>query len=280
MFQVPRLPVPAYPLGLLIAFAAGLLLIRREARRRGLDPVAMTDLSIFVILLSLIGARALHVLADGDAQRYLDQCVAQSPPDCLAVFRFWEGGLVFYGGLLLALGFAVAFVRRRRLPLWRVADLFGLALPLGLSFGRLGCHFHGCCFGRATRAAWGVSFPPGSDASTAQASAGLLSDAALPSLAVHPTQLLSVGLNLGIFLTLFFGLRPRQRFDGQLMCGFLLLYGPTRFAVECLRADARGGMGPLSTSQLISVLLVAGAAVAWARLSGQTMKESTSSKTG
>ncbi|MFH2008882.1 MAG: prolipoprotein diacylglyceryl transferase [bacterium] len=280
MFQVPRLPVPAYPLGLLLAFTAGLILVRREARRRGLDPVQMTDLGIYVVLLSLVGARALHVLADGDARRYLDQCVAQSPADCLAVFRFWEGGLVFYGGLLLALGFAVAYVRRRGLALWRVADLFGLALPLGLTFGRLGCHFHGCCFGAPTRAAWGVSFPPGSDASTAQAAAGLLSDAARHSLAVHPTQLLSVGLNLGIFLALYFGLRPRQRFEGQLMCGFLLLYGPARFAVEALRADARGGVGPLSTSQLISLLLVAGAAVAWTRLSALTMKESTSSKTG
>ncbi len=269
MFQVPRLPL-AYPVGLLFAFTFGLLLVRREARQRGLNAERLTDLGVHVILLSIVGSRLLSVVADGDAGRYVQRCTTATPADCLAVFRFWEGGLVFYGGLLLALGYGYAFVRRHRLPAWRVMDLFGLALPLGLTFGRLGCHFHGCCFGAPTQLAWGVSFPGGSDASWAQSAAGLLPAANQASLPVHPTQLLSAGLNLAIFAVLYGGVRRRQRFDGELMCGFLFLYSLARFAVELLRADARGSVGPLSTSQLISILLAAGAAVTWVLLHRKT----------
>ncbi len=266
MFQVPRLPFPAYAVGLGLAFTFGMALVRREARRNGLDAVRITDLGVHMILLSIVGARLLHVIADGDAARYLHRCTTQRPADCLAVFRFWEGGLVFYGGLILALGYGYAFVRRHRLPPWRVLDLFALALPLGLTFGRLGCHFHGCCFGAPTDLAWGVSFPAGSDASWAQAAAGLLPATDHTSLPVHPTQLLSATLNLAIFAVLYFVVRHRQRFDGELLCAFGLLYGIARFGVELLRADARGSLGPLSTSQLISVLLVVAVAPTWLML--------------
>jgi phosphatidylglycerol:prolipoprotein diacylglycerol transferase len=266
MLEVPRLPFPAYAVGLVLAFAAGLALVRREARRQGLDVARITDLGVHVVLLSVVGARLAHVAADGDAGRYLRQCAVATPADCLAVFRFWEGGLVFYGGLALALGYGLAFARRSHLPVWRVADLFALALPLGLTFGRLGCHFHGCCYGAPTDLPWGVSFPPGSDASFAQAAAGLLPDADHASRAVHPTQLLSAGLCLAIFAALYLGVRPRQRFAGELASGFALLYGAARFGVELLRADPRGSLGPLSTSQWGSVALMTGAVVAWRAL--------------
>lgn len=279
MFQVPRLPFPAYLVGLLLAFTFGLALVRREARHRGLDAVRITDLGIHVVLLSMVGARLLHVVADGDAGRYLQRCTTKTPADCLAVFRFWEGGLVFYGGLLLALGYGYAFVRRHRLDPWRVMDLFALALPLGLTFGRLGCHFHGCCFGKPTDLAWGVRFFAGSDASWAQAAAGLIPTADRASLPVHPTQLLSAALNLAIFVLLYGVVRRHQRFDGELICAFGLMYGVARFGVELLRADARGAVGPLSTSQLISVLLVTAAVAAWSVLR-RTHGESPLPKTG
>jgi len=279
MSQVPRLPFPAYAVGLLLAFACGLALVRREAKHRGLDVARLTDLGVHVVLLSLVGARLLHVVADGDAGRYLQRCTSHTPADCLAVFRFWEGGLVFYGGLFLALAYGYAFLRRHRLPAWRVLDLFALALPLGLTFGRLGCHFHGCCFGKPSDLAWGVRFPAGSDASWAQSAAGLLPTAARASLPVHPTQLLSAMLNLALFAALYGVIRRRQRADGELICAFGVLYGAARFAVETLRADARGSVGWLSTSQLLSVLLLAAAAVTWVVLR-RNARESRPPKTG
>ena len=66
MFEVPRLPFPAYAVGLLLAFTFGLLLVRREARKSGLDAALLTDLSIHVVMLSIVGSRVLHVVADGD----------------------------------------------------------------------------------------------------------------------------------------------------------------------------------------------------------------------
>ena len=60
-------------------------------------------------------------------------------------------------------------------------------------------------------------------------------------------------------------LHPRKRYDGQVFVAFLGLYAIGRFLLEFLRADDRGGLFGLSTSQLIGVALVVVAAYIHAR---------------
>ena len=86
--------------------------------------------------------------------------------------------------------------------------------------------------------------------------------AAVYLLPVHPTQIYSALFNLGIFFWLLLAVGPKKRFDGQLMASFLLWYAVGRFTVEIFRADPRGGLGSLSTSQVISVLFAV-AALVW-----------------
>jgi phosphatidylglycerol:prolipoprotein diacylglycerol transferase len=136
-------------------------------------------------------------------------------------------------------------------------DRAAMAVPLGLAVGRLGCFFAGCCFGAPTVSGLGVVFPPGSDAAVAQAKVGLIASRALWSRPVHPTQLYESAGALALAALIAFVVRPRQRRDGDSFLVFCIGYAMLRFALEFLRADERGGVLGLSTSQHLSIVLVA-----------------------
>lgn len=294
---------PAYFTLLTLGFALALWMTWRESRHLGLDPDRIIDLNLWMVVWGLVGARALSVLADGHLQEYIDLCrdptkvravdalvarctadaqcgydylcdlathTCHPPRDCFAVFEAWRGGLAYYGGFLFAVAFAVWFLRRHRMPFLRVADLAAPAIALGLFFGRLGCFFNGCCFGKETASALGLVFPRGGLAWRAQLDAGHIT-AAQAAHAVHPTQLYEAAACLGISALLYYVVRPHKRRDGDVLAGLLLLYGVARFALEYLRDDDRGVFfgGWLSTSQLISVPLVLGALalLGWTRRS-------------
>jgi phosphatidylglycerol:prolipoprotein diacylglycerol transferase len=235
--------VPAYFALFVIGFLAATWYGRREGERRGLDGPSVVDLALVALVLGLVGARAMAVLTDGKLMDFVHLCTDPSrvrgrpPRDCLAALKFWQGGLTFYGGLLLAIPGVLWFARRRRMPLATVADVGAPAVMLGLAIGKLGCFLEGCCYGAPTDGPLGVRFPGHTGA-------------------VHPTQLYESAGALALF-ALLHGLRRRVRGDGELFGWMCALYGAWRAAIELLRGDARGGLGPLSTGQLVSLPLVA-----------------------
>ncbi|MFN2167007.1 MAG: prolipoprotein diacylglyceryl transferase [Anaerolineae bacterium] len=288
--------VPAYFTMLMTGFVLATYLGARWAKRTGLDHDVVIDLGLIAVLAGVAGARILHVVADGYFWDYVHMCtdpsrvvwttVASSSEcaqlkgawdavenvcrpaerDCLAWARFWSGGLTYYGGLVCAAVVGVWFLKRERFPLGKGMDMAGMVIPVGLFFGRLGCFFGGCCFGQATDRPIGVSFPANSPASVEQFEQGLIASKNQPSLPVHPTQLYESGGCLLIALALALWVHPRKRFDGQVFCLFLVSYAALRFVLEFFRADDRGGMLGLSTSQLIGIAAVAAAAWLWAVL--------------
>jgi len=184
--------------------------------------------------------------------------VCYPPRDCLVAFKVWRGGLAYYGGFIFAVAFGLYYIRRHRLPMLRVTDFAAYGIPLGLVFGRLGCVLNGCCFGQPTQSFLGVQFPGRGAAWRAQVEAGVIAKTATAALPVHPTQLYESLACLAIFVYLYFWVRPRKRFDGQVSAMFLILYAIARSLVEILRADERGViLGFLSTSQIISIPLFA-----------------------
>jgi phosphatidylglycerol:prolipoprotein diacylglycerol transferase len=117
----------------------------------------------------------------------------------------------------------------------------------------MGCFFAGCCFGRPTTVPWAVTF---------------LSDFAaqnvgtLTGVPLHPTQLYEAGAELMILGTLLaLERRTGRSFPGRTFWTYILLYGISRFIIEFYRGDPRGMVGPLSTSQFVSLLIVPLAAV-------------------
>lgn len=286
-------PIPAYFTLLLIGFALATWLAAHLAKKDGLDADTFIDLGLFCVIFGVLGARLLHVFADGYFWDYVHLCTdpakvvweiteAQcrqaegiweaarnlcqpSERDCFAWAAFWRGGLTYYGGLIAASGFGIWFLRREGVPIYRGMDIAAIAVSLGLVFGRLGCFLGGCCFGVHTDRQIGVSFPPFSPASESQWRAGLLEAPHLPSLAVHPTQLYEAAGCLAITLSLLFWLRPRKRFEGQVMLTFIGLYAVLRFVLEFWRADERGELLGLSTSQLLAVPALLLVAALWPR---------------
>ena len=285
--------LPAYFVMLMAAFAACTWFGVRWAKQEKLDHEVVIDLSLASIITGVAGSRLAHVLFDGFFMDYVHlctdyhlvdwhitqaQCASEwvqgswdaagnvchpTQQDCWAWIRFWQGGLTWYGGVILATLYAMYFLKKEKFPRLKALDMGGLVLPLGLFFGRLGCWFGGCCFGQRTDAWYGVTFPAWSPASEAQWRLNELPDASYGSHPVIPTQLLEAGGCLAIAAFVIYYLHPRKRFDGQIFCISTAMYAVLRFALEFIRADDRGGGGGLTTSQWIGVVLLVACGVMW-----------------
>ncbi|MSP60071.1 MAG: prolipoprotein diacylglyceryl transferase [Myxococcales bacterium] len=292
-----RVEIPAYFTLLAVGFGLAMWITYRESKRIQLDPERILDADLWMIVWGIIGARVLHVIADGHFMEYVNLCVnpklvpAYDPPvkfcnlvagqltdpcgpdflcdtvrhvcyppeDCFAAFEVWRGGLAYYGGFICAVAFSMYFLRKHKMPLGRVSDLLAPTIAFGLFFGRMGCFLNGCCYGKETDSWIGVRFPKWGSAWHAQVEAKRISQGASSSLAVHPTQLYEAVACLAIAAFLYFVWRPRKRHDWDILAGFMLLYAIARSAIEVFRDDDRGVFlgGWLSTSQILSIPLAA-----------------------
>jgi len=235
LFQFGSFHIYAYGffIGLGLATAAFLAVLKVRKSNSGVSFENIVDLFFYTVLSGLIGSRLLFVLVNFDVYR-------KNP---MQIFKIWEGGLIFYGGLVLAVIVAFWYMKWHRLPIWKLADLISPLVALGLSFGRMGCFFAGCCYGKETSLPWAVVFRnPDSLARL--------------NVPLHPTQLYDAANGLAIFFFLSW-MEKRKTFDGQIFCLFLFLYAITRFFIEIFRGDPRGFLfgGLLSTSQAIGILL-------------------------
>jgi phosphatidylglycerol:prolipoprotein diacylglycerol transferase len=298
LFRFLDISFPAYFLLLLGGFLFATAMGALWARRIGKDPDVIVDLGLACLLMGVVGARLLHVVADGYFWDYVHLCTDPSlvdwkveealcvpryhgvwdaakgvchpiERDCFAWAKFWAGGLTYYGGLVGAALMAVVLLRRDKFPFWKAADMAGFAIAVGLGFGRMGCLLAGCCFGLRTDGPWAMSFPPRSPASEVQFKLGELPSVAEWSHPVHPTQIYESAVSLAIAAFCLLYVHGRKRYDGQVFVVFLGLYAVSRFLLEFIRADDRGGLLGLSTSQLIGVAIVAAAIALHRRLSAR-----------
>lgn len=222
LFSLGPLTIYSYGVMLALAFVVGIWFATRQAKKEKVPANTILDLSLIALIAGIIGARILFVL------RNLNYYLLQP----FEIIMFWQGGLIYSGGLILGTLCAILFLKVRRLNIWKVVDICAPSLAIGQAIGRIGCFLNGCCFGKPV--SWGIKFPPGSKASYEQFSQGLIKSVNEYSLPVHPTQLYSALSALIIFLILIL-VRRRKRFNGELFFLYLLLYAITRFGIEFLR---------------------------------------------
>jgi len=252
------LQVHWYGVMYLLAFAACWFLGRRrirEGRLPGVDEAGYGDLLFYGMLGVVLGGRLGYIL-------FYDLGTYLAHP--LQVFKIWEGGMSFHGGLLGVMVATWLWSRRQKLHFFDVADFIAPLVPAGLGLGRLGNYINGELWGKPTDGSWGVVFPQAPEilklgldpaALRAQFDAG-----ALDMFARHPSQLYQAGLEgVAMFAILWwYSRRPRPRYAVAGM--FALLYGAFRFAVEFVRLpDPQIGylaFGWLTMGQVLSLPLI------------------------
>ncbi len=220
-----------YGIMYLLAFMSFWLMGNYRAVRqpwRGWSKQDVSDVLFYGMLGVILGGRIGYMLFYGF------ESLLQNP---LTLFKVWDGGMSFHGGLLGVMVAIAWFARRTGRTFWQVAYFVAPMGPLGLAFGRVGNFIGGELWGRLTDVPWAMifakstGFGPGDNAALQEAWAS----GALDHLARHPSQLYQAGLEgLTLFILLMWYShkpRPRAAVSGL----FLLGYGVFRLVVEFFR---------------------------------------------
>lgn len=232
--KIGPLPIRLYGVAMAVSFLVAFWLSARRAPREQLDPEAVLDSFLPLFIGAIVGARLLYVITD--FRLYLE-----SP---LEILKIWKGGLVFYGGFLGGMAGVYLFAKTKKISFWRLMDLYAPYAGLGYAIHRtFGCFLGaGCCFGKPSP----FPFPLSVTYPITHITHGI---------PVYPTQLMEA-LNGLIIMTALLIYRRRPHKVGMPSAIFLFIYSTLRFLVEFLRGDPeRGFLGPLSTSQWISIFL-------------------------
>lgn len=232
-FHVGGLAVHWYGIIVVLASAAAVAVVLREARRLGIAREAAEDAVVWVAIAALIGGRALYIV-----QNQLEQ-VARDP---LSALMIWEGGLSFYGAVVGALVAMAVFARRRGMRLAPLADAAAPAAALGQGIGHFGCLISGDSFGLPTSLPWAVIYR----------SPGAMAPQNVP---LYPTQLYEAAALLLLFTVLWLARTRLSRAGPWRMTGaYLLGLSAVRFGLFFLRDEPSVLFG-LKTAQLIGIVI-------------------------
>lgn len=236
LFHIGSFAVHGYGFMIGIGFLLAIMIGCIRAKRLGLKDEAVIDIAILAGICGFAGAKVLYVITNFKA--FLKEPMAV----------LGSSGFVVYGGIITGVLAAIIYCRLKQIKFMEYFDLVMPEVAIAQGFGRIGCFLAGCCYGKETHSSFGVIFPEGS-----------MAPAGVPLI---PTQLISAA---GDFLIAGFLIWAAYRFlyrnqkliAGDIGCLYLLLYGIGRFIIEFFRNDYRGAVGFLSTSQFISVFIVA-----------------------
>lgn len=239
-----------YGITIALGFLLAILYCAKHAPEFGISADSFFDLMLWLIPISILGARLYYVLFQADY--YL-----KHPAEILAI---WEGGLAIYGGLIA--GFLITFVycRVKKISLPAMLDLMSFGILIGQSIGRWGNFFNREAFGAETEVfcRMGLTTPDGN------------------SIYVHPTFLYESLWNFaGLLFLIYFTRQGRRRYDGQCILIYLFWYGLGRSWIEGLRTDSLYLWNTeIRVSQLLSVVLCIAAGAALIRLKKQNSNRS------
>lgn len=252
LFKIGPLTIHTYGVLVAAGFFLGISLAIRQARKEGISSDKILDLGFYMLLSAIIGSRFFFVLIH-------PTFYFKNP---IEILKIWEGGLVFYGGILFAIPTAVWYIKRNSLAIWTTADLFAPSLAIAHAIGRLGCFSAGCCYGKTAESLpWAVTFTDPQSL-------------ALIGVPLHPTQLYESAGELMNFLILII-LRRYKSYNGQLFLTYMLLYSVLRFIVEFFRGDVDRGFisSQLSLAQGISIMMFIGAVIGIVVLKRRKLKD-------
>ena len=209
-----------FVIGMGIAVLTAFLLVHKY---REVPQIDVSCSAIYAGIGALVGAKALFLIVN------LDRIIDGS----LTIMQAFQGGFVFYGGLIGAFVCGVLYLKVRKIPLEAYMDNAALFAPLFHGFARIGCFLSGCCYGIEHE----------------------LGFADVSGKVRFPVQLLESACNFIIAAVIFFILK-KGLLRGKAFYLYLAIYAFVRFFDEFLRGDEiRGFVLGLSTSQFISIFI-------------------------
>ncbi len=244
LFHLFDFPVHSYGFMLALSFLLGIGLAAWRARRAGLNPHAILDLGILIIIAVGLGSRLYYVLLHrsdfrGDLFSAFNPLQAGGPG---------TGGLVMYGGLIGGLLAGFVYMRIKQLSFPRYADVMAPGLALGVFLTRIGCFLNGCCYGEGWDGPLAVSFPPISAPGHFQEQ--------VQAAGLHPSQLYESFGGLVILVLLLTAGRSWKRWEGLQVYVVIVLYAVLRFMVEYTRHfEAGERLGPFTHNQVVCLVL-------------------------
>lgn len=219
-------PFTIYSFGVMLAAAVVIcsFLLARDAAKKKIDPTLIYDLSFWLILGGIVGARLFYILLNFGY-------FLHNPGEIIMI---QNGGLAWQGGFIFGALSGYLFVRKHKLSFWPMVDLTAPYLALGQSIGRVGCFLNGCCFGKPV--AWGVFCP-------------------IHGERLHPAQLYEA---VGLFVVFLFlkQVRKKSSFEGQTFFSYILMAAGLRFANEFFRGDHAQTWLGLSIYQYVCLALL------------------------
>jgi phosphatidylglycerol:prolipoprotein diacylglycerol transferase len=208
-----------------LGFLSGILLSAFIAKKEEFPPEKIIDLSIYVLISAIVGARTFYVI----------QFWHQFKHNPIEIISVQHGGLVFFGGLIAALLIIFLYTKIQKINLWKLFDIITPGTMLGYAIGRIGCFLNGCCFGFEAKVPWALHYPYLS---------GLH----------HPTQLYASAAMFIGFLIILYIRKYHRKFPGQIFFSGILLYSIYRFTNEFFREGPRY-LFNLTLSQWIAISL-------------------------
>ena len=265
-FHIGNFAVHWYGIFIGIGFLAsfGLLMYLKQYAKLTSDQIY--NIAMIALFAGVIGGRVFYVV------QFWEQFSGRG---LLAILNVHEGGLVFYGGFILAFTAECIYakwptVRRRLLgmkekqpadgsesrkdiSILALLDILGPAMALAHAFGRISCFMQGCCFGKPAPQdfPFAVRFPVGSAAAYRYPS---LLPGTSGSVPVYPVQLFESAGNILMCIILLLLLRKRK-YAGTIGGVYLILYGVMRFLIEFMRGDHTDSILGLTPSQFIAVAI-------------------------
>ena len=267
-FTIFGIEVRLYAVVIVIGFVLALLISSREARLSRQDDETYLDFFLWMVIPSMIGARAYYVIFNWGEYYEKGKGFWETVGD---IVNIREGGLAIYGGLIVGVFVAFVFNRKRKLSLPLMGDTVCMGVLIGQILGRWGNFFNREAFGAFTksfiRMAIPVDYFANEETLNDYLESGIITNKMLMNpdivgkrtacISVYPTFLLE-GLWCLALLIIILLYRRHKKFDGELSLFYIMGYGLGRFFIEGLRTDSLMA-GSMKVSQIVALVCFFGA---------------------
>ena len=225
-----------YSVMILLGLLIGGSLALKEAKRYKISDDYMSNLILFLIIFSILGARLYYVAFNW----------SYYSGNLLDIVKIWEGGLAIHGGIIAGTLWVIAYTKKYKVNTMRMFDILAVGLIIGQVFGRWGNFFNSEAHGGATTLAFLQSL---------HIPNFIINGMNIYGTYYHPTFLYeSIWCLLGLVLLLIFRRRYYTKI-GQTLGLYFMWYGTGRYFIEGLRTDSLM-LGNFRVAQIVSILMV------------------------